>query len=82
MDSTAIPIAFQVLLFLSLGVAFILGSTWIITNLHFYAHLRKLANGEDKDPPTEPLALPYAVPWLGNSIGFLKEQGLFWAKLK
>ncbi|KAF7509612.1 hypothetical protein GJ744_007650 [Endocarpon pusillum] len=82
MESIAIPIAFQVLLFLSLGVAFILGSTWIITTLRFYAHLRKLANGKDKDRPTEPLALPYAVPWLGNYIGLLIDQASFWAKMK
>ncbi len=82
MEFTAIPVLFQVLFSLSIAVVLILGSTWVITNLHFYAHLRRLAKGKDQDRPTEPLALPYTVPWIGNSIGFLSEQASFWATMK
>ncbi len=82
MEFTTIPLIFQVLSSLSIAVVLILASTWTITNLQFYAHLRRLANGKDQDRPTEPLALPYAVPWVGNSIAFLGEQASFWALMK
>jgi hypothetical protein len=81
----AVPVVltmFQALFFFSIAVALILGTTWLITNLQFHAHRRRLAAGKDGDHPTEPLMLPYSIPWLGSSIGFLSEQATFWAKMR
>ncbi len=73
---------FQALFFLSIAAALILGSTWMITTSQFRAHAKRLAAGKDEDHPTEPLLLPYSLPWLGSSIGFLKEQATFWANMR
>jgi hypothetical protein len=82
MVSPALSILSQVPFFLLVALALILGSTWFVTNLQFHAHAKRLAAGKDKVAATEPLMLPYAIPWLGSSIGFLTEQAGFWAKMK
>jgi hypothetical protein len=82
MIPSAVLMTFQAILFVSLAVAFILGSTWLITNLRFYLQSKRLETGKAQRCTMEPLMLPYTIPWLGSATGFLNEQASFWAKMR
>jgi hypothetical protein len=82
MDSSAASVVFQVVFLLSAAIAGILALTWLITNVQFYVQSKRLASGEAQRHDMEPLMLPYLIPWLGSSIGFLTEQASFWANMR
>jgi hypothetical protein len=72
----------KLLLYISIPIALILGTTWIITTYQFHVHKRKLESKITNGEAMEPLTIPYAVPWIGSSLGFLNEQASFWARIR
>lgn len=64
-------------------IAAVLASTRLITTWNYYSSLRQF-----KDSPTggqrivTPPQIPYIIPWLGNSLDFLRPSpGAFWQDL-
>jgi hypothetical protein len=68
---------FRISLFISFTIFAVLTTTWVVTTLKFRRRLSEPNhNGEKAD--TEPVTMPYAIPWLGSALGFLNEQGQFY----
>ena len=82
MISSTVLMIFQVILVVSLALAFMLGSTWLFTNLRFYLQFKRLETGKVAHSTMEPLMLPYVIPWVGSATDLLGEQASFWAKLR
>lgn len=82
MFPSALSTIFQGLFWLSIAIAVVLGSTWIITSVRFHTQVQRLRTAKAEDEKTEPPTLPYSIPWLGSAVGFLVEQGSFWANMR
>jgi hypothetical protein len=56
------------------------GSTYIYTHVRYSYQMLHAASANSK--PQEPPAIPYTIPFLGNSLDFLAPKpGLFWRRL-
>ena len=71
----------RISLFMCATVLAVLTTTWVITTINFRRRLSKPhRDGEKAD--TEPVTIPYAIPWLGSALSFLNEQGEFYDSIQ
>jgi hypothetical protein len=68
---------FRISIFISIAVFAVLTTTWVVTTFNFRRRLSRKSH-DGKKPDTEPVIMPYAIPWLGSALSFLNEQGEFY----